>query len=65
MTCDKMSECSDMAPDGIGWKNRQADLRRIYRLWERRQIDGMYPLAMRAAFEADIRRAAEIRGVQP
>lgn len=51
--------------DGIGWKNRQADLRRIYRLRERNQIDGMYTLAMLDAFEADIRRAAQIRGLVP
>ena len=28
--------------DGIGWKSRQADLRRIYRLWESQEINGMY-----------------------
>lgn len=50
--------------DGIGWKNRQADLRRIYELRERKQIDGMYTLAMLANFEADVRLAAEIRGVR-
>ncbi|MGH8890791.1 MAG: hypothetical protein ACRDV3_13670, partial [Acidothermaceae bacterium] len=31
--------------DGIGWKSRISDLRRIHQLWERRQIDGMYTLA--------------------
>jgi hypothetical protein len=49
--------------DGIGWKNRQADLRRIYQLRESRQIDGMYPLAMLDAFEADVRRAAQLRNL--
>lgn len=49
--------------DGIGWKNRQADLRRIYRLRERNQIDGMYTLAMLDSFETGIRRAAQIRGL--
>jgi len=26
--------------DGIGWKSRQADLRRIHALWETWQVDG-------------------------
>jgi hypothetical protein len=51
--------------DGIGWKNRQADLRRIYQLRERQQVDGMYTLAMLDDFESAIRRAAQIRGVSP
>jgi hypothetical protein len=38
--------------DGIGWKNRVNDLRRIYTLWERRQIDGMYTLASLDRFRA-------------
>ncbi len=34
-----------VAVDGIGWKSRQADLRRIYRRWEQSTIDGMYTLS--------------------
>ncbi|HSU16950.1 hypothetical protein [Longimicrobium sp.] len=44
--------------DGIGWKSRQADLRRIYELWERRSIDGLYTLAHLDRLEADLRAAA-------
>lgn len=44
--------------DGIGWKSRQADLRRIYDLWERRSIDGVYTLAHLDRLEADLRSAA-------
>jgi hypothetical protein len=47
--------------DGIGWKNRRADLRRIYQLQETKRIDGMYTLAMLDDFEADVRRAAQLR----
>jgi hypothetical protein len=43
--------------DGIGWRNRQADLRRIHALWVRRQIDGLYTLAHLDHFEADLRDA--------
>ena len=44
--------------DGIGWKNRQADLRRIHHLWDNRSIDGLYALAHLDRFEADLRDAA-------
>ncbi|HEX6748543.1 MAG TPA: hypothetical protein VF092_14695 [Longimicrobium sp.] len=44
--------------DGIGWKSRQSDLRRIYALWERRSIDGLYTLAHLDRFEQDLRSAA-------
>lgn len=44
--------------DGIGWKSRQSDLRRIYALWESRQIDGMYTLASLDDFRADLEEAA-------
>lgn len=49
--------------DGIGWKNRLKDLRRIYTLWERRQIDGMYSLASLGSFRDDLREAARLRGL--
>ena len=47
--------------DGIGWKSRQADLRRIHALWESHQIDGMYSLNTLPMFRADIERAARLR----
>lgn len=50
--------------DGIGWKSRQADLRRIYELWDRRSIDGLYTLAHLARFEADLHSAAVRVGIQ-
>jgi len=51
--------------DGIGWKNRQADLRRIHELWEKRSIDGLYSLAHLARFETDLRDAALRLGLLP
>lgn len=48
--------------DGIGWKSRQADLRRIHDLWQDRQIDGMYTLATLTQFRADLQHAAQLRG---
>lgn len=49
--------------DGIGWHRRQADLRRIYELRQRDQIDGLYSLAMLDDFRADVDRAATLRGL--
>lgn len=49
--------------DGIGWKSRINDLRRIYRLWESRQIDGMYTLQSLDAFRGDLANAAHLRGL--
>jgi hypothetical protein len=46
--------------DGIGWKSRVSDLRRIYGLWERQQINGMYTLASLDRFRADLEEAARI-----
>lgn len=43
--------------DGIGWLNRQSDLRRLYALWAERQIDGLYTLARFEEFESDLREA--------
>lgn len=51
--------------DGIGWKNRLNDLRRIYTLWERNQIDGMYTLSTLPRFRADLQEAARLRGLLP
>lgn len=49
--------------DGIGWKSRRADLRRIYDLWAREQIDGMYNLASLGQFREDVEQAARLRGL--
>ena len=46
------------AVDGIGWKNRTNDLRRIYELWETKQIDGLYTLAALGTFRTDLEAAA-------
>lgn len=44
--------------DGIGWKQRQADLRRIHTLWTKQEIDGMYTLATLGDFRSDLQEAA-------
>ena len=49
--------------DGIGWKSRGADLRRIYDLWASDQIDGMYTLADMGNFSLDLAQAARLRGL--
>ena len=47
--------------DGIGWKSRQSDLKRIYALWESDQIDGMYTLSSLGDFRSDLEEAARLR----
>lgn len=49
--------------DGIGWVRRQADLRRIYNLWERKLIDGLYTLKHLPVFEEDLIAAARRTGL--
>jgi hypothetical protein len=51
--------------DGIGWKNRASDLRRIFSLWETQQIDGMYTLATLDRFRDDLERASRLSGLLP
>jgi hypothetical protein len=51
--------------DGIGWKSRIADLKRIHHLWVQHQIDGMYTMATMAMFQADLTEAARLRGLLP
>lgn len=51
--------------DGIGWKSRRADLKRIYDLWASYQIDGMYSLATLGQFRHDVEDAARLRGLLP
>jgi hypothetical protein len=51
------------AIDGIGWKNRVADLRRIYVLWENQDIYGMYSLASLDRFREDLQGLALSKGL--
>lgn len=46
--------------DGIGWKNRVSDLRKIHQMWINRDIDGMYTLATLDQFRDDVREAARL-----
>ena len=49
--------------DGIGWKSRKADLRRIFELREAGQIDGLYTVATLDNFARDLRDAARRLGL--
>lgn len=49
--------------DGIGWKGRMADLKRIWTLWDTGDIDGLYTLATLDQFRNDLDRFATLRGV--
>lgn len=40
--------------DGIGWKNRLNDMRRIFDLWQNQEIDGLYTLADMHRFKSDL-----------
>jgi hypothetical protein len=51
------------AVDGIGWKNRIADLRRIYDLCADGHIDGLYTLSSLDRFESDLSAAARRLGL--
>ena len=51
--------------EGIGWLRRASDLRRIFALWERRQLDGVFNLSMMADFKAELEEAARRRGLLP
>lgn len=51
------------AVDGIGWKNRLNDLRRIYALRESNRIDGLYTLSDLHALEHDLEHAARRLGL--
>jgi hypothetical protein len=46
------------AVDGIGWKSRAADLRRIYDLRDQDRIDGLYTLKTLGDFRTDLEDAA-------
>jgi hypothetical protein len=49
--------------DGIGWKGRLADLKRIWTLWDTGEIDGLYTLATLDQFKTDLDNFASLRGV--
>lgn len=51
------------AIDGIGWKSRLKDLRRIYDLQATNQIDGMYTLQGLGEFRDDLEAAATRLGL--
>lgn len=51
------------AIDGIGWKSRLNDLRRIYDLRASNQIDGMYTLEGLGDFRQDLESAAKRLGL--
>ena len=51
------------AVDGIGWKSRVKDLRRIHDLFESKQIDGLYTLAALGTFRSDLETAASRLGL--
>jgi hypothetical protein len=51
--------------DGIGWKSRQSDLRKIYNLWATNQIDGLYTLRTLSQFRSDLESAARRHGLLP
>ncbi len=53
------------AVDGIGWKSRVKDLRRIHDLFETKQIDGLYTLTALGAFRTDLEAAAKRLGLLP
>ncbi|ETW24051.1 hypothetical protein MGAST_10660 [Mycobacterium gastri 'Wayne'] len=55
------TQCIMAVIDGIGWKSRQADLRRIHFLWTNKQIDGMYTLSNLDQFRDDLALAARLR----
>jgi len=49
--------------DGIGWKSRVNDLRRIHKLYEDKRIDGLYTLNDLPQFRDDVRDFARLRGL--
>lgn len=50
--------------DGIGWKGRMADLKRIWTLWDTGEIDGLYTLATLDEFKDALDTFATLRGIQ-
>jgi hypothetical protein len=50
--------------DGIGWRSRRADLRRIYNLWEAKKIDGLYTLGLLNQFRTALDTAVVRLGLR-
>ncbi|MDY6056094.1 hypothetical protein [Micrococcus sp.] len=50
--------------DGIGWKGRMSDLRRIYDLYDTGAIDGLYTLGTLDRFRADLDSFASLRRIR-
>jgi hypothetical protein len=51
--------------DGIGWRGRRRDLRRIYDLWANQSIDGLYSLRTLDVFQRDLAEAARRLALLP
>jgi hypothetical protein len=51
------------AVDGIGWKQRQSDLRKIHGLWTDRKIDGVYTVQTLPEFRIGLEEAAKRVGL--
>jgi len=49
--------------DGIGWRNRLSDLKRIWMLKEQNSVDGLYNLSMLDQLGADLEDAAHRLGL--
>lgn len=49
--------------DGHGWHRRKPDLRTIYELWEKNQIDGLYNRASLGEFDSALQLAARRVGL--
>lgn len=49
--------------DGIGWLGRKSDLRKIYALWEKNHLNGLYHLGMLERFASDLEHAADVTGI--
>lgn len=50
--------------DGLGWHRRQADLRRIFALWEQQKIDGLFTVATLDDFQTALDDAASRAGIE-
>jgi hypothetical protein len=51
------------AVDGIGWKSRTSDLKKIHTLWDNGMIDGMFTLNQLDWFENQLRAAVKRLGL--
>ncbi len=51
------------AVDGIGWKGRQADFKRLHALWAESRIDGIYSASTMPEFKAELIKACQRLGL--